>query len=101
MEEPTQELKYSVSRAASHAGWEFTGLQYQGAATSFYSVEIACTHGIRPLSLDVSGGGVMPAPLQTTTLKRMRICNGITGEITPVLAGLCPGGVLHYCDFTP
>jgi hypothetical protein len=30
-----------------------------------------------------------------------KIAHNRTGKVTPVLVGVCPGGVLHYCDITP
>ena len=99
MIEPTQELKDIASFAARDAGWQFTGLQYHGVSAKFRPLRIVCTHGIEPLSFDPSSlSAVMPAVAQETTLEPVKIAAHATGKVTPVLVGVCPGGVLHYCD---
>lgn len=93
MAEPTQELKDIVSFAAHDAGWDFHGMKYEGQAPNTNSRTVPCTHGL-PLAPPFADS----QPYQTTTLELKKVAQTRTRTVTPILVGVCPGGVLHYCD---
>ncbi len=93
--EVPRELKDIASFLAHDAGWEFTGLHYDGLAPNGHARRVMCCHGMRE-------GLTWPtAAYNMTALELKKIAYTDTEKVVPVLVGVCPGGVLHYCDIAP
>ena len=90
-----RELKNIVVFLARDAGWQFTGLHYDGLAPDGRMRQVICRHGMRESSWSTT------EYYYTTMLELKKIGYTDTNEVIPVLIGVCKGGVLHYCDIKP
>jgi len=94
--EAPRALKDIVSFLAHDAGWEFTGLHYDGLAPDGRPRQVICRHG-----MPEGSGWSTTAYYYTTMLELKKIGYTDTNQVIPVMIGVCKGGVLHYCDIAP